>query len=99
VKLALIIDANPKYFRALGNRIRLRQGKWVIRSEGMVDSIIAIYHAPISMDKATKQESYGNFDKHMIEKDSELVLSGPAYCYVEFLKQGNEKSISMYALS
>lgn len=94
MKLALIIDANPRVFRCLGGRSRLRPGEWTIKSEGMVDSEVAVYHALI--DKQDKIIGEG-YERHVLEPEDSLRLKGPAFCYVEFLKPGKEKSISIFA--
>ena len=90
MKLALLIDANPRLLRGPGTKCRLRAGKWKFKVEGVVDSVLAIYHSLLeSEDK--------NFARHSFSDD--LSLKGPAHCFVEILQAGSEKKISVYALS
>lgn len=86
-KLALLIDANPRSLRGPSIRSRLREGSWRIKSEGVVDSNIVIYHSLIG----TEFERYALTDG--------LILKGPAHCFIEVINAGNEKAISVFAHS
>lgn len=91
MKLALLIDANPRTLRGPSFKSRLREGIWKIKLEGVVDSNIVIFH---SLQVTGVVKSY---DKHAIT--DELRLKGPSHVFLEVLNAGSEKGISAFAIS
>lgn len=87
MELALIVGTNPRNVKR-GPRVRMQAGHWKIRVDGQKDSILTLncYDLP---DKPFKTDA--------IENGASLILECSTTVETEFVNQGNEASISVFA--
>jgi len=83
MELALLVGANPRNVKR-GPRVRVHSGKWKIRVDGQKDSTLKLHFS----DTSTTVE---------VQDGTPILLIDPTTVELEFTKQGNESSISVFA--
>lgn len=86
MEMVLLVGANPRNIKQ-GPRVRLHEGKWKLRIEGQKDSIMRLHLFNETDPIVTAPACNG--DVHSVNE--------PSTAQIEFVNQGNEASISIFA--
>lgn len=86
MELAMIVGTNPRNVKR-GPRVRVQEGKWKLRIDGQKDSIMNIHLHHEKEATITSPAINGTV----------VVIDTPRTAEIEFVSQGNEASISVFA--